>query len=51
MLLSDVTNGDIRSCLHALEMIHSAGGQVSERTIADVAVGIKDSAVSMNSLW
>lgn len=51
MLLSDLTNGDIRSCLHALEMIHSAGGQVSERTIADVAVGIKDSAVSMNSLW
>ncbi|WFD36956.1 Chromosome transmission fidelity protein 18 [Malassezia cuniculi] len=51
MLLSDLTNGDIRSCLHALQMIHAADGQVNEKTISDAAVGIKDSAISMNSLW
>ena len=51
MLLCDLTNGDIRSCLHALQMIHCANGEVNERTVADAAIGIKDSAVSMNSLW
>ena len=50
-LLCDVTQGDLRSCLHALEMIRAGGGEVSERAILDAAVGLKESGVSLTALW
>lgn len=50
-LLAELTHGDIRACLHALEMVRSRDVAVSEATIAESMIGIKDSVVSQQRLF
>lgn len=50
-MLCDVSHGDLRACLHALELLHRDGRPVSVSTIQDASVGIKDSVVPLQRLW
>ncbi|KAL4399028.1 Chromosome transmission fidelity protein 18 [Malassezia pachydermatis] len=50
-LLCELTQGDMRSCLHALELLHRNGHRVEADTIRDASMGIKDSVVPLQRIW
>lgn len=50
-LLCELTHGDIRACLHALEMLRSRDVAVNDEAITQSTIGIKDSVVSQQRLF
>ncbi|WFD43774.1 Chromosome transmission fidelity protein 18 [Malassezia psittaci] len=50
-LLCELTHGDFRACLHALEMLHSQDAVVTDDAITQSTIGIKDSVVSQQRLF
>lgn len=50
-LLCELTHGDLRACLHALEMLHTRDAPVTDDAITQSTIGIKDSVVSQQRLF
>lgn len=50
-LLCELTHGDLRACLHALELLHARDAEVTDASIAQSTLGIKDSVVSQQRLF
>lgn len=50
-LLSELTNGDIRSCLNALEFAKTKKIALTESAVRNAAVGIKDSGSTVHKAW
>ena len=48
--LCDQTHGDIRACLHALELLHVRGEEVTPEAVDVAALGLKDSVVPLQRL-
>lgn len=50
-MLCDVSHGDIRACLHTLELLHRQGGSVHVDAIQRASLGMKDSVVPLQHIW
>lgn len=50
-LLCELTHGDLRACLHALELLHRQGAAVRVDAVREASLGIKDSVVSLQRVW
>lgn len=49
--LVEITNADVRSCLNTLQFIQAKAGEVSEKSIRQSAVGLKDAGSSLAGVW
>lgn len=50
-MLCEATQGDLRACLHTLELVHRSGAHVDEHSIQHASLGVKDSAVPLQHMW
>ena len=50
-LLTELTAGDIRSCLNALEFAKTKSSDLTEADIRTAALGVKDGSSSANNVW
>ncbi|WFD27873.1 Chromosome transmission fidelity protein 18 [Malassezia nana] len=50
-LLCELTHGDLRACLHALELMHRQSTPVRAETVREASLGIKDSVVPLQRMW
>ena len=50
-LLAELTGGDIRSCLNALEFAKTKNMTLTETAVRTAAVGIKDTGTTLNRVW
>ncbi|PWN50508.1 P-loop containing nucleoside triphosphate hydrolase protein [Violaceomyces palustris] len=50
-LLSELTGGDIRSCLNALEFAKAKDIRLTEGEIRNASIGIKDTGTSVHKVW
>lgn len=50
-LLCELTHGDLRACLHALELLHRQGTAVRADAVREASLGIKDSVVPLQRVW
>jgi len=50
-LLCELAHGDLRACLHALELLHRQGAAVRVDAVREASLGIKDSVVPLQRVW
>lgn len=50
-LLAELTNGDIRSCLNALEFAKTKNIALTEAAVKNASIGIKDTGGSAHKAW
>lgn len=50
-LLAELTNGDIRSCLNALEFAKTKNIALTEAAVKSASIGIKDTGATVHKAW
>ncbi|KAJ9125621.1 hypothetical protein QFC22_000583 [Naganishia vaughanmartiniae] len=49
--LAEMTNSDVRSCLNTLQFMKSRSLEITEKTLRQSSIGMKDSGASLNVVW
>ena len=50
-LLAELTGGDVRACLNALQFAKTKTDKLTEQDVKSAALGIKDGSTSVNLVW